>query len=333
MPYKQPLWMQQRSAGMPDGLSHHAGARAADDETPLVSIGIPTHNRGDRYLPVTLHSALSQTYGNLEIVVSDNGSTDGTADGLAAIRDPRLRWYRHEEAMSPNDNFNFCLGQAKGRWFLLLHDDDVIDPDFVTTCIGALQGRRPGLIRTGTRIIDADGNTLLARPNRASTGSDLDDLANAWIRNDTGLFLCSTLFATDSLRLIGGFGSRHHLLQDVLVELDLAARFGHVEVSDVKASFRRHPGEMTKATKVRLWQEDAEFLLDRLGAQLAPADKPLLRDMERFMADLVFRRALEVQGGLARLSALASVIHRSGYRNWPPARMLAPRRLRSALGL
>src|SRR5581483_7663062 len=60
---------------------------------PLVTIAIPTYNRAASYLP--LPSALDQTYPDIEVMVSDNASSDGTAALVSGVRDPRLRYLRH----------------------------------------------------------------------------------------------------------------------------------------------------------------------------------------------------------------------------------------------
>jgi glycosyltransferase involved in cell wall biosynthesis len=97
---------------------------------PLVSVGIPTYNRADGYLKEAIQSVLNQTYPNLEIIVSDNCSSDDTGTVVKAFNDSRIRYHRHDVNIGPNNNFNFCLDQAQGAYFLLLHDDDLIDPDF-----------------------------------------------------------------------------------------------------------------------------------------------------------------------------------------------------------
>ena len=60
---------------------------------PLVTIGIPTFNRADSYLPESLGSALGQDYPNLEVIVSDNGSSDGTEVFVKSLNDPRVRYF------------------------------------------------------------------------------------------------------------------------------------------------------------------------------------------------------------------------------------------------
>jgi glycosyltransferase involved in cell wall biosynthesis len=106
---------------------------------PLVTIAIPTYNRADGYLRQTLESALNQTYPNLDILVSDNCSVDDTAKLVTSFPDPRIRYIKHQVNVGQTNNFNFCLREAKGDYFLLLPDDDLIDHDFVETCIEAAE--------------------------------------------------------------------------------------------------------------------------------------------------------------------------------------------------
>jgi glycosyltransferase involved in cell wall biosynthesis len=75
--------------------------------TPMVTIGIPTYNRARGYLREALESALAQSYSNLEIVVSDNGSTDNTQSVVRSYANPRIRFFRQQPPVTPNDNFNF----------------------------------------------------------------------------------------------------------------------------------------------------------------------------------------------------------------------------------
>lgn len=246
-------------------------------ERPLVTIGIPTYNRAGATLSVALQSALDQTYRNIEIVVSDNASTDGTEALVRAYADPRIRYIRHPENIGANNNFNFCVGEARGAYFLLLHDDDLIDADFVETCMDAVADKTGiGIIRTAMRVIDGDGAVKFERMNRVD-GTSFSDLVRAWYATRTSPYCCNTLCNTAGLQQLGGYHSRHALFQDVLAQFRLAAQYGFVMVADVKASFRRHDNNMGSAARVRDWCEDSRELLDVICA-LAPDDAARLRD-------------------------------------------------------
>lgn len=247
-------------------------ATVNNSEMLLVTIGIPTYNRARGYLREVLDCVVAQTYANIEIVVADNGSTDNTAELVKSYGDSRIRYYRNDPPLKPNDNFNFCLKQATGVYFQLLHDDDLIDPDFVECCMKAASNRQDiGLIRTGARIIDAGGGVLSELQNK-SGGLTTGEFFLSWLRSQTWMFLSSILFNTAYLRQNGGFQSKHQLFQDVLAEFVLAAKYGRIDVPDVKASFRKHGAQSTGAARLKQWCEDSELLLQTMAA-LAPAQK------------------------------------------------------------
>jgi glycosyltransferase involved in cell wall biosynthesis len=157
----------------------------------------------------TLTSALNQTYPNIEIIVSDNCSTDSTEAYVESIDDPRIRYFRHAKNIGAPNNFNYCLDQARGDYFLLLHDDDLIDKDFVETCIReASYDTDFGIIRTGTRVVDSKGDILHESENMAA-GLPTEDFFRAWFLGKTSFYLCNTLFNTKKLRAIGGRHTGH----------------------------------------------------------------------------------------------------------------------------
>jgi hypothetical protein len=287
-----------------------------NSEKPLISIGIPTYNRAEGYLRECVESAMNQTYPNIEIIISDNCSSDGTGDLVKSLGDSRIRYFRHHQNIGANNNFNHCLEQADGRYFLLLHDDDLIDRDFVQTCMEAGNYETEvGIIRTGTRLIDSLGRTIKEKPNNVA-GLSTEDFFLGWFSNDTTLYLCSTLFHTEFLKAVGGFSSRHNLFQDVVAEVQLAAAHGRIDVKEVKASFRKHEGERTFEAKVAAWCEDSLDLLDTL-CELAEERKATIREEGfKFFAGLNFRRAMAVSTPSGRFRALLTVLGRFGYRGF-----------------
>jgi glycosyltransferase involved in cell wall biosynthesis len=258
--------------------------------SPLITIAIPTYNRAEFYLPQALKSALNQTYPNLEIIVSDNCSTDGTKAFISGIADPRLRYFRHDVNLGSVANFNFCVGQAKGKYLLMLHDDDLIDSDFVESCIEAANGTSDaGIVRTGVRMIDAQGNVLGEVLNLAA-GVSLDGFFRKWFLRQAPLHLCHTLFNTQRLREIGGFKSRYNCYEDTKAMLLIAAKYGRVDVREAKASFRIHQDQKGFATKISEWCEDSLDLLN-LMRDLAPEKKDeVFREGQRFFSRNNYRR-------------------------------------------
>jgi glycosyltransferase involved in cell wall biosynthesis len=264
----------------------------SDRSRPLVTIGIPTYNRADSYLRAAVQSALDQTYPNLEVVISDNGSVDHTEELIRSIADPRIRYFKQEQNLGVTGNFNFCVQQARGAYFLLLCDDDLIDPDFVETCMDAAGDRTDyGMIRTGMRRIDPEGNVTKERPNLVG-GLPTKEFFHAWFRGgQTPMHLCSTLFNREGLLEVGGFESVKHLWCDVVPEVRLAARYERVDIEEVKASFRIHALKNSAAGKVKDWCEDSRYLFDVILEVTEDVDRGFRRVGSHFFARHCLDRA------------------------------------------
>ncbi len=304
---------------------------------PFVTIAIPTYNRSDGYLREALESALAQDYEALEIVVVDNASTDSTGAYVSSVADERLRYIRNETNLGVNGNFNACLEHARGEYFLLLHDDDRIDPDFVTCCMNALQAFSttvaPAFIRTGTRVMDAAGRVRSERRNDASDGS-VADLILSWFDRETSLYFCSTLYHTEALRAAGGFRSRRELYIDVAAIVRLAARLPWLDVRDVKATFRRHGGNNGNAQTIEAWCDDSQYLLD-LMCEVVPqrAEEIRQRGLQYFSVNN-YNRAARLDGLVNRMQAYWVVYRYFGFAS-SPLRFIAYknyRRFKDAVG-
>ena len=287
---------------------------------PLVSIGIPTYNRAADYLPVALGSALAQDYANLEIIVSDNASTDGTADFVKSKNDARIRFFRHEENIGPANNPNFCVEQARGAYFLLLHDDDMIDPDFVSVCMRAVDGNpNVGVVRTGIRVIDAEGRPVSFSENVAE-GLSFEGFLRAWFTGKTAHYLPNTLFNTAGLKKFGGFHSKTYMFEDAVALVRLASELGRIDIREVKASFRRHGQNLGgHPSRARDWLKDCVYLRDVIMERVAEHEsKAVYRDATRFLCRTSYRHASAVPSLVDRWVMYWEVFAAFGYSHLPP---------------
>jgi hypothetical protein len=105
--------------------------------SPRVSLLIPTRNRVD-LLADAVQAAVQQTYPALEIIVSNNASTDTTGDYLRSFSDPRLRHVECAELLPFHEHWRFLLGQATGDYVVFLCDDDAMLPATIARGVAAL---------------------------------------------------------------------------------------------------------------------------------------------------------------------------------------------------
>ena len=281
----------------------------ATADLPLVTIGIPTYNRAHDTLPQALASAVAQTYPNLEIVVSDNCSEDNTCEVVAGFKDERVRYIRHPENIGANNNFNACVEHARGDYLLLLHDDDLIDENIIAASMEAAGHHTDvGIIVNGMRAIDGDGNTRWVKRSKIE-GENFVDLIRAWFDRDTTMYCCNTLMHTETLREVGGFDSKHHLFQDVLAHVQVAAKRGFCQVPGVLATFRDHDESRGAVARISAWSEDSRDLLETIRSLCPPehADEIYLAG-QRFFCRMNYSRVLAAKPNpTEKLKLLAEV--------------------------
>jgi hypothetical protein len=113
---------------------------------PLVSVGIPTFNRPEG-LAATLANIRTQTYDNIEIIISDNASPDPRVAEIgraAAASDPRISYFRALSNAGTKANFESVLAKSSGVFFMWAADDDAWCEEFIERCVGVhLASERP----------------------------------------------------------------------------------------------------------------------------------------------------------------------------------------------
>lgn len=137
----------------------------SEKRRPRLSIGLPLYN-GERYLRESLDSLLAQTFGDFELIISDNASTDTSGEICRdyAARDPRISYVRQARNRGGFWNHYHVIGLAHGEFFMWAAHDDIREPNYAERCIEILD-ERPEVVLcySETRNIDDNGEDLDAR--------------------------------------------------------------------------------------------------------------------------------------------------------------------------
>ncbi|HNS32462.1 MAG TPA: glycosyltransferase family 2 protein [bacterium] len=176
---------------------------------PLVTIGIPTYNSG-RYLSQCLESILRQTYTNLEIIVSDNGSTDDTEKIIFSYGDARIKFNKNRENLYCYGNYNVILSLARGEFLAFYHSDDVYLPDMVEKEVNFLLGcPEAAAVFTEAYKIDEAGRIIGERNlPRKFSGVNIMDFEKAYngFLESCGFLICpSAMFVKEIFSKVGNF--------------------------------------------------------------------------------------------------------------------------------
>lgn len=241
---------------------------------PRLSVGLPVYN-GEKYLDQSIESVLGQTYEDFELIISDNASTDNTADICRryAKQDPRIRYIRQARNIGLSPNHNFVLQLSRGEYFKWAAADDLYGRDLLKSCVDILdEDAGVVLAHSFEAAIDAAGIVLQARDYPLATDSpqaperfrsilfgssglfeSSDPAAAGLVRRDNnGILRACDMYGvirTPVLRKVTPLGSFHH--PDVVLECALAL-YGRFRIAPDWWYFRRDCPDRTVHTAPRV---------------------------------------------------------------------------------
>jgi glycosyltransferase involved in cell wall biosynthesis len=236
---------------------------------PRVSIGMPVYN-GETFIRKALDSLLAQTFTNFELIISDNGSTDGTEAICReyAARDCRIRYVRQPENRGGLFNFHFVLDEAAGEYFMWAAHDDLCGREFIENLVDCME-KHPDLVLCICDVQDTDENDSLLEINRLNSIRLSEDWGSArrlFFRYPTSnIFFCIYgLYKTEILRrcviqtTVGwrGFGPNAEV--PFLAQIAVLGRVA--AIPEVLKIYRRHPDSIYYKEVKRLSKFDAFML-------------------------------------------------------------------------
>jgi glycosyltransferase involved in cell wall biosynthesis len=147
---------------------------------PLVTVVVTTWNRSG-LLAETMRSILAQTFRDFELVVVDNESQDDTAEVVAALGDPRVRYLRHANGGVIAVNRNVGIAEARGSYVAFCDDDDLWEPEKLSVQTGFMEGHADYAMCCGNMLDFGDGRTYgWMVPHRGDRDVDRGTLLEGW---------------------------------------------------------------------------------------------------------------------------------------------------------
>ncbi len=284
----------------------------------LVSICIPAYN-AERFIAATLESALRQDYANLEIVVSDDRSTDRTPEIVQAYESRGVRLIRQARNLGMTGNMNAVILASRGKYAVKLDSDDLLEPGYVFSMVPVMEAHpRVVFAHCACRLIDADGKFL--GYERSIHGSFIRPGLKEWPRYVFGpravhlLMLRRTAFEA-----VGGYDESFIRSQDWKLERDLL-KIGDVYYNDqLLARYRCH-GEGKQGLQLLRAQAHLQHLedMEKNWPPAVPGKARLLRRARRHLALWLVLTAAQAD----RREALDLLNHLPPYGNFLDVRLL-----------
>jgi glycosyltransferase involved in cell wall biosynthesis len=215
---------------------------------PLVSVIIPTYNQKD-FVSETLESVLAQTYSNLEIIVTDDGSTDGTVDILneyASKYPTKIKLIVNNKNEGITKNFNRGLNAVNGEFIAWLGGDDLMLPDKIKKQVELLISRpdAAGCVHEA-EVFESDSGKVIGLFSEIYNGKKGFKEGGVELWFEPGyLMLPSTEMFRSALRPIQGLDERL-LFGDWLYDIEVFRHGNCAVLNEVLGKYRRHPQNIT----------------------------------------------------------------------------------------
>jgi glycosyltransferase involved in cell wall biosynthesis len=226
-------------------------ANQSPANSPLFSVVVPAFNSA-RTVTAAVASALSQTVSQLEVIVVDDGSTDGTADIVSRIEDPRVRL-----VSQPNRGLsaarNAGIAVAAGRYVALLDSDDLYMPDYLALSLDALESTpNVGFAYADGYVFDGATGKVRRRTAMARMRPPIPppQEPNAFLLEllQRNFILAWTTIPRSVLEAVGGFDESRSSAEDYELWLRILLHgYRAAWVPGQQVLYRRHAGQMIKA--------------------------------------------------------------------------------------
>lgn len=239
-------------------------------KTPTISVLMPVYNCRD-YLELSLHSILTQSFTNFELVIINDGSTDETELILSTIKDPRVRIYTSKK-MGITRSLNEGMKVCKGKYIARQDGDDVSHPKRLEIQYKILEENPHYALATCfVEKIDASGGML---------GIEKTPISQQTLKNTLEIYNCithgSVMVRKDAVLEVGGYRNVFELSQDYDLWLRMIEQFEFSVIPVVLYQYRKNPTGVSSLFKKR--QEAFASLARQLANERAFFGKDTLQE-------------------------------------------------------
>lgn len=245
---------------------------------PVIAVGMPVYN-GAKYLALSVEAVLAQTFGDFELIVSDNASTDATEEICRsyANKDSRIRYVRNERNVGASKNYNQLFHLSASPYFRWFNSDDLSSPRLHELCLKALIDHPDASMSYGkTAIIDGEGRCVEQYEDRLDLRQD--SVAERFIRYFRVVGLTNAIYGLmrrSALSRTGLMGNGTFPAADTNLMAELALHGKIVEIPETLFYRRMHEQSSSwdranQNVQQQFWRgSDSKFVMPTLKKERA----------------------------------------------------------------
>jgi glycosyltransferase involved in cell wall biosynthesis len=216
-------------------------------EQPIVSIITPSFNQ-ERFIEQTIQSVFAQDYSNIEYIIIDGGSTDGSVEVIKKYGD-RLAWWVSEKDKGQTDAINKGFTRARGAILAWINSDDTYEPQAISEAVAYLaQHPEVGMVYGDANLIDEDGQIIGRFPARQT---DYRKLRRGYVHIPQQ----TTFFRANLWQKVAPLDDSFYFAMDYDLWVRLSKLAPLVYTPRLWANFRLHGSGKSVVADNRCWPE------------------------------------------------------------------------------
>ena len=228
-------------------------------DKPVISVIIPTYNR-KKFIPYAVDSVLNQSFSDFELIIIDDGSTDGTDEYIKSLKDNRIK-YIYQQNAGNHAARNTGLKIAKGKYIALLDSDDMWLPEKLMRQKAVLDEKiEYGLVYCGSLTIDSENNLTGLKPIINHSGKVFDKmLMTNFLYNGSNV-----LFRRKCLEKVGNFNTNLSRMLDWDFYLRFSLYYKFFCLDEYLVKYRVHDDSLSK--NFIAYEQSGLMILDNIFA-------------------------------------------------------------------
>jgi len=282
-----------------------------------ITLCIPTYNRAN-YLPETLESIFNQTYSNFELLVINDGSTDGTDGLMKKYKDKRLKYLKNHKNLGYIKTMNKGTQMARGDWIMHVSDDDKLRPTMLEEMVKALEMNVKediGFVVPQSANINETGKLISEPPRQLSNKNYILLNPKEFIFNFTlygrkirdkyqfNTSFPSTLFNKKILMDLGMSSEEVPVSHDILIESKICLKHKVLVLDKALFEYRVHENWGSSLNRKGTFLNEYQVFMKHLLAFVKVKDIKFNFDFQRYLDQSFINYLFSYNGGLLRLSA------------------------------
>lgn len=214
---------------------------------PLVSICLPTYNYA-HYLPEAISSCLKQSYERVEVIITDDASTDNSREVIRSFGDPRIRFFENPERLGLVGNWNEALSYVRGEIVKFIFADDYLADNAVEEIVAAYEDPRVDLVFSSARVIDGRGEYVYTHEPYTQSGHlpGAQEVPRCVMRGNYIGGPSSVAVRSSAFERVGLFSDALRFYVDLEMWIRILLRGDAYFLSEALVYVRQHEGSETR---------------------------------------------------------------------------------------